>query len=175
MLVNSSLATHYPLLLDQSPTSFNMACSLSWEHQYCLACDKQTDGATYCSESCRLSDFDKSSTSYSTPASSPGLDGPGFTWTSPKPQTKFYLSPAYDFTNAQPYGLTPQPQSHLARHSASSGSHLTPSSSYSSLTSMRSTSSASSESKPLSDKAKKQLRDYASSFENARLQRRRSC
>lgn len=152
-----------------------MACSVSWEHQYCLACDRQTDGATYCSESCRLSDFDKSTTTYNTPAGSPGLDGPGFTWTSPKPQTKFYLPPAYDFSNAQPYGSTPAPHSYLTRDSVSSGGRLTPSSSYSSLTSMQSSSSASSENKRLSDKAKKQLRDYASSFENARAQRRRSC
>lgn len=154
-----------------------MSCTNSWEHQYCLACDRQTDGATYCSESCRLSDFDKSSTSFSTPASSPGLDGPGFSWTNPRPQTKFYLSPAYDFSNAQPYGSTPQPQSFLSRSSISSasGSHLTPSSSYSSLTSMQSTSSTGADGKQLSDKAKKQLRDYASSFEHARIQRRRSC
>ncbi|KAK6063112.1 hypothetical protein SCUP234_02420 [Seiridium cupressi] len=152
-----------------------MSSNLSWEHQYCLSCDRQTDGATYCSESCRLSDFDKSSTSYSTPASSPGLDGPAFAWPSSKTQTKFYLSPAYDFSNAQPYGSTPQAQSYLSRHSISSGIHLTPSSSYSSLTSMQSTSSTGTESRQLSDKAKKQLRDYASSFENARLQRRRSC
>ncbi|KAH6656343.1 hypothetical protein BKA67DRAFT_531621 [Truncatella angustata] len=152
-----------------------MSYNPSWEHQYCLACDRQTDGATYCSESCRLSDFDKSSTTYSTPASSPGLEGPGFTWTSSRRQSKFYLSPAYDFSNAQPYGSTTQSQTYLSRQSISSTGQLTPSSSYSSLNSMQSTSSTGAEGKQLSDKARKQLRDYASSFENARVQRRRSC
>ncbi|KAI0137385.1 hypothetical protein BJ170DRAFT_58362 [Xylariales sp. AK1849] len=157
-----------------------MACNPAWEHQYCLSCDRQTDGATYCSESCRLSDFDKSSTTFSTPASSPGLAGSNFSWTTPKPQAKFYLSPAYDFSKAQPYGSTPQPQSFLSRRSETTNFSpvrqvLTPSSSHSSLNSLQSNSSTGSESRQLSDKARKQLRDYASSFENARLQRRRSC
>ncbi|KAK3366449.1 hypothetical protein B0H63DRAFT_405486 [Podospora didyma] len=33
--------------------------SFDWAHQFCLACDKQTDGTTYCSESCRLADYEK--------------------------------------------------------------------------------------------------------------------
>ncbi|CAJ2511481.1 Uu.00g071060.m01.CDS01 [Anthostomella pinea] len=153
-----------------------MSSDLSWVHEYCLACDRQTDGATYCSESCRLSDFEHSSTT-STPASSPGASGPStFNWTAPRSQSKFYLPPAYDFSNAQPYGSTPMPQSRLSRHSESSTSSthiLTPSSSHSSLCSLRSTSSSGSESTQLSVKAKQQLRDYASSFENARVQQRR--
>lgn len=155
-----------------------MSSDLSWEPEFCLSCDRQTDGATYCSESCRLSEFAKSSSS--TPASSPGLTGSNFTWTASKPHNKFFLPPAYDFSNAQPYGTTPQPQSFLSRAhesstSSASGRILTPSSSHSSLSSLQSSSSAGSESRQLSDKAKKQLKDYASSFEYARLQRRRSC
>ncbi|KAI0596051.1 hypothetical protein F4775DRAFT_566285 [Biscogniauxia sp. FL1348] len=154
-----------------------MSADLSWEPEYCLACDRQTDGATYCSEACRLSDFENSSSTASTPASSPGPGGPStFNWTAPRPQAKFYLPPAYDFTNAQPYGSTPLPQSYLSHRSESTTSSarvLTPSSSHSSLCSLRSTSSSGSDSQQLSDKAKKQLRDYASSFENARLQQRR--
>lgn len=34
-----------------------MAFEIQWDHQFCLACDRQTDGATYCSESCRLADL----------------------------------------------------------------------------------------------------------------------
>lgn len=153
-----------------------MSSDLSWEHQFCLSCDRQTDGAAYCSESCRLSDFEKSSTT-STPASSPGLTGSNFPWSSSKP--KFYLSPAYDFSNAQPYGSTPQTLSFITHHSESTTSssfsrNLTPSSSHSSLCSLRSTSSTGSDGQQLSDKSRKQLRDYASSFEQVRLQRRRS-
>lgn len=155
-----------------------MSSDLSWEHQFCLACDKQTDGATYCSEICRLSDFEKSSSAPSTPTSSPGLINHSFSWTVPKPQNRFVLSPAYDFSNAQPYGSTPLPQSFLPQHSESSSSTsahvLTPSSSQTSLCSLQSTSSSGSGTTHLSDKARKQLRDYASSFEHAQLQRRRS-
>ena len=152
-----------------------MSSDLSWEHQFCLACDRQTDGATYCSESCRLSDFEKSASTESTPASSPGLNDNSFSWTAPRSQSKFVLSPAYDFTNAQPYGSTPLPQTYLSQRSDSSasGHGLTPSSSHTSLCSLQSTSSNSGTSH-LSDKARKQLRDYASSFEHAQLQRRRS-
>ncbi|KAI1652174.1 uncharacterized protein F4817DRAFT_311054 [Daldinia loculata] len=153
-----------------------MSSDLSWEPMFCLACDRQTDGATYCSESCRLSDFEKTSSTASTPASTPGLVSPSsYNWAVPRPQSKFFLPPAYDFSNAQPYGSTPLPQSYLNQRSDSSSSStraLTPSSSHSSLCSLRSTSSGT-ESTQLSDKAKKQLRDYASSFEHARLQQQR--
>ncbi|KAI1093817.1 hypothetical protein F5B19DRAFT_105665 [Rostrohypoxylon terebratum] len=158
-----------------------MSSDLSWEPEYCLACDRQTDGATYCSESCRLSDFEKTSSAASTPVTTPGLSSPSsYNWTAPRPHGKFFLPPAYDFSNAQPYGSTPLPQSYLSQRSESSSSSsariLTPSSSHSSLCSLRSTSSTGSEGSQLSDKAKKQLRDYASSFEHTRLQqsRRRS-
>ncbi|KAK7977636.1 hypothetical protein PG996_003690 [Apiospora saccharicola] len=158
-----------------------MSFDQSWDHQFCLSCDRQTDGATYCSESCRLSDFESSSpsTMMNTRSSSLGLAASSHSWaTSKSASSKFYLSPAYDFSNAQPYGSTPQPQSPLAQRSelmsASSGRALTPSSSHSSLCSLQSNSSIGSDSKRLSEKAKKQLRDYASSFEHAKVQRRRS-
>ncbi|KAI1388792.1 uncharacterized protein F4822DRAFT_258064 [Hypoxylon trugodes] len=156
-----------------------MSADLSWEPEFCLACDRQTDGATYCSESCRLSDFEKTSSTTSTPAGTPGVAAPCSYWPTSRQQSKFYLPPAYDFSNAQPYGSTPLPQSYLSQRSESSSSSsnstrvLTPSSSHSSLCSLRSTSSAGSEGTQLSDKAKKQLRDYASSFEHARLQQQR--
>ncbi|KAF2970458.1 hypothetical protein GQX73_g3148 [Xylaria multiplex] len=160
-----------------------MSSDPSWEPEFCLYCDRQTDGTLYCSESCRLRDFESSSTSLSTTAGSPGLASPSsFQWSVSRNQTKFYLPPAYDFTNAQPYGSTPLPQSHVSQRSGSSSSSsagLTPSSSHSSLCSLGSTgstSSTASENPHISDKTKKHLRDYASSFEHARTQqRRRSC
>lgn len=153
-----------------------MSSDLSWEHQYCLACDRQTDGATYCSESCRLSDFEKASTSSTSATTSyPTLTASDFPLTAPRSQGRFFLSPAYDFSNPQPYGSTPMAQPYLSKHSESSSARvLTPSSSHSSLCSLQSTSSMGSVSTQLSDKARKQLRDYASSFEHAQLQRRRS-
>lgn len=157
--------------------------SLEWTHVFCLTCDKQTDGTTYCSESCRLAEYERTSPSTSSSApSSPGFTGPSsYPWSFTKPtttSTKFYLSPAYDFSNARPYGSTPQ-TSTLRGESASlatpTGRVLSPSSSHSSLCSMRSTSTNGSDpTQQLSEKAKRELLAYASSFENVRLQRRRS-
>ncbi|KAL2021163.1 hypothetical protein VTK56DRAFT_7469 [Thermocarpiscus australiensis] len=142
--------------------------SLDWTHQFCLACDKQTDGATYCSESCRLADYEKTSSSPSSGASSPSLSGPSFEWAFSKPtttSTKFYLSPAYDF------GV---PQASTRRDSTRSSQGLSPSASHTSLCSMRSNSSAGLDAAQLSEKAARELRAYARSFESVRLQRRRS-
>ncbi|VBB77908.1 Putative protein of unknown function [Podospora comata] len=135
--------------------------SFDWDHQFCLGCDKQTDGTTYCSEACRLGDYEKTASSSSSPssgASSPTLNE----WTFNKPtssSSKFYLSPAFDFS-------TPQ--------TSRSNSVLSPSASQTSLCSMRSTSSAGLDAAQLSDKAARELRAYARSFESVRTQRRRS-
>ncbi|KAI1366082.1 hypothetical protein F5Y08DRAFT_337994 [Xylaria arbuscula] len=155
-----------------------MSSDPSWEPEFCLYCDRQTDGALYCSEACRLRDFESSSSSLNTTTGSPSAASASFRWNVPRNQTKFYLPPAYDFTNPRPYGSTPLPQSQVSARSGSSSSSasLTPSSSHSSLCSLGSTSSTGSEHAPMSDKTKKHLRDYASSFEHARAQnRRRSC
>jgi hypothetical protein len=136
--------------------------SFDWAHQFCLACDKQTDGAAYCSESCRLADYEKTSSAGSGP-SSPALPLHN-DWTSSKPSSsRFYLSPAFDFGHTQQGSNVPR------------GS-LSPSNSHSSLCSMRSnSSSASTESaRALSDKATRELRAYNRSLESVRLQRRRS-
>jgi hypothetical protein len=154
-----------------------------WAHQYCLTCDKQVqvDGAAYCSEACRLAEAERSSTP-SSQASSPGFSPSA--WATPAPSrqppasnSRFFLSPAYDFTNAQPYGSTPAPQSYFAANYSMSAAKpvarsLTPSSSHASLCSMQSTSST--ESSQLSDKARKELQAYAATFEQVRLARRRS-
>jgi len=157
-----------------------------WTHQFCLACDKQTDGATYCSESCRLADFEKTCSTPSSSASSPGFAPPSYPWTMPtqkrSTQQKFYISPAYDFSTAQPYGRTPQPSSYLSNRRVESSTSnrqparaLTPSSSHSSLCSMQSSSSTNStETFQLSEKSRRELHAYHMSFEQARLQRRRS-
>jgi hypothetical protein len=163
-----------------------MAFEDIWAHQYCLTCDKQVqvDGAAYCSEACRLAEAERSSTP-SSQASSPGFSPSA--WTTPattfssasRQPNRFFLSPAYDFTNAQPYGSTPAPQSYFsANYSLSSerarpvARSLTPSSSHASLCSMQSTSST--DPNQLSDKARKELQAYNATFEQVRLARRRS-
>ena len=151
-----------------------------WSHEFCLACDKQveSDGAAYCSESCRLTELERTSTP-SSQASSPGLTPPAYPWATPARQpspTKFHLSPAYDFSNAQPYESTPASKTLFGNYSMedkSAGRTLTPSSSHTSLCSMQST-STSGGSNSLSPKAKQELRAYAVSFEQVRTQRRRS-
>lgn len=151
-----------------------------WSHQFCLACDKQveTDGAAYCSEACRLTELERTSTP-SSEASSPGMTPSSCPWSTSKQASKFYLSPAYDFGHAQPYGTTSTQQPASAHYSTSAAQPkatgfdrtLTPSSSHSSLCSMQSTGSESSQ---LSDRARQELQAYAVSFEHVRTQRRRS-
>ncbi|KAK3314983.1 hypothetical protein B0H66DRAFT_329276 [Apodospora peruviana] len=152
--------------------------SFDWTHQFCLACDKQTDGATYCSESCRLADFEKTSSTPSSGPSSPALNGPPYQWSLSRPtttSTKFYLSPAYDFSSPQP-SRTPKhtTSSPVDATRTPSGHVLSPSNSHTSLCSMRSSSSAGLDAAQLSERAARELRAYAHSFESVRLQRRRS-
>jgi hypothetical protein len=151
-------------------TTTAMSFDLEWDHQFCLACDRQTDGATYCSESCRLADYEKTSSTPSSGASSPALTGPSQPWSLSSHSTKannFYLSPALDFSNTRSYGSLSSSTSSQAPRL------LTPSSSHGSLSSLGSTTSTADASQ-VSDKARRELRAYASSFEQVRLQRRRS-
>lgn len=154
------------------PTHYTQIMSCDWTHQFCLACDKQTDGTTYCSESCRLADYEKTSAP-SSGQSSPGLadHSSSYPWTFSKPTTtsrSLYLAPAFDFGSPHPYGSS-NPSS--CASSTLVPKALSPSNSHSSLCSMKSTSSTESQ---LSEKAAKELRAYARSFESVRLQRRRS-
>lgn len=137
---------------------------VDWDHQFCLGCDKQTDGA-YCSEACRLGDYEKTtssslSSSPSSGASSPALSGPSYEWAFSKPTTsnRLYPSPAYTFSS----------KATRTHHT------ISPSASHASLSSLRSTSSTGLESSQLSEKSVKELRAYANSFESVRNQRRRS-
>lgn len=161
-----------------------------WTHQFCLACDKQvqSDGAAYCSESCRLADHEWTSTP-SSQASSPGISSPsnGYPWSTPTtasttPSTRhgFQLPPAFDFGSHLRGKATHNYRSrvglYLGDSSAldASASNLTPSSSHSSLCSMESTTSSVDSTTQLSDKSRQELKAYAISFEQVRIQRRRT-
>ncbi|EQK98306.1 hypothetical protein G6O67_005924 [Ophiocordyceps sinensis] len=154
-----------------------------WTHQFCLACDKQvhSDGAAYCSESCRLADHEWTSTP-SSQASSPGITPPcnSYPWstltasTPPSTRNSLHLSPPFDFGSHSRGQPTQSYPSRVGLYLGdSSASNLTPSSSHSSLCSMQSTAS-SVESKQLSDRSRQELKAYAISFEQVRTQRRRS-
>ncbi|KAM6513807.1 hypothetical protein FALCPG4_015020 [Fusarium falciforme] len=53
-----------------------------WTYQFCLACDKQvqSDGAAYCSETCKMVDSERATLPPNSQVSSPGF---------PPPPTKF--------------------------------------------------------------------------------------
>ena len=162
-----------------------MSFDMEWSPDFCLACDRQTDGNVYCSEACRLAEYEKSSSSNAGSTSSSPTSPRGLSWPSTRSSSNgFFLEPAYNFSNAQPYGTTPSPRtSHFYQPSRPQSSPviyntkpvLTPSSSQSSLFSMRSTaSSTSTEPAQLSEESRKALRAYASSFDQSRYSRRQS-
>jgi hypothetical protein len=135
---------------------------MEWSPSFCLNCDKQTvDSQVYCSESCRLAEYEMSNSAASSPASATNP-----TW--PSQRHGFYLPAAYDFSSKRS-SLPARPESQPAVRP-----QLTPSSSQSSLFSMQSNASTSSEQSHLSEQAKKELRAYASSFDRSRYQRRQS-
>jgi len=158
---------------------------MDWSPNFCLACDRQTDGRVYCSEACRLTEFETTSNPGSTSSSPTSFRSP-FSWSVAKPTNGFYMEPAYNFSKAQPYGTTPSPRNptlhHLSTrpHSApvtsnSSRPVLTPSTSQSSLFSMQSSASSTTmETNQLSEESKEALRAYARSFDQSRYSRRQS-
>ena len=156
-----------------------MATELTWSLDYCLACDRQTQGETYCSQSCRLADLETSSRNWSGSTSS-------IICTSSSENTTrgsgFYLSPAIDFSS---YKTSNTPSSPAASQLSSPltsyfpgftslqagvSKTLTPSSSHSSLSS---TQSSSSQASPLSDQARTELLGYTNSFDHVRNWKRR--
>ncbi|RDL39144.1 Uncharacterized protein BP5553_03484 [Venustampulla echinocandica] len=164
-----------------------MSLDMDWSPDYCLACDKQTDGAVYCSEACRLAEYETASSNAGSAASSPTSARGPLSWPGPRTSAQgFHLEPAYNFHNAQPYGTTPASRTSNFYQSSrpqsspmplSSKPVLTPSSSQSSLFSMRSSSSTTttaSDPAQLSDESRKALRAYASSFDQSRYSRRQS-
>jgi len=171
---------------------------LDWSPDFCLSCDRQSvNGGAYCSQSCRLADLERASGG-SSAASSPKTSPTS--WTTPTPQGNgFYLPPALNFSamscrqvssaSSSPRGSissssssTPPStvyQQQPARSGYSSASYsqngptstLYSSPSRTSLSSMQSTSQQ--DSGYLSDKARNELRDYASSFDLVRDWKRR--
>ncbi len=158
---------------------------MDWAQDFCLSCDKQTSGEAYCSQACRLVDIEQSAGSA---PSSPSTMAPPVSW-SPGPSTGsgFYLPPPLDFNAYKPskkeqlpplqstsrsslsYTLPTQPTS-MSSSSSAANRAITPSSSQSSLSSMGSTST---QEGCLSDKARMELRGYASSFDQVRDWKRR--
>lgn len=155
---------------------------LTWSHDYCLACDKQTAGETYCSQFCRLADLETSTNRSGT--TSPASSAPSPSWASSDSNrgSGFYLSPAINFASYKPaetnhgsalnHAVSPQSSYFTGSSSTQStrGRTLSPSSSHSSLSSTQSTSS---QPNHISEQARTELRAYTDSFDHTRNWRRR--
>lgn len=155
-----------------------MTMELTWSLDYCLACDKQTQGEIYCSQSCRLADLETSPT-WSTPTS------PTTSSNDSNRGSGFYLSPAINFaaykispithtlnsTTNTTSPLTSYFPSHTSSQVAATKT-LTPSSSNSSLSSTQSITSPS-QGGSISEEARTELLGYTNSFDNVRNWRRR--
>jgi ECL1/2/3 zinc binding proteins len=150
---------------------------------FCLACDKQTNGTPFCSQACRLAELDHSLSS-SEPASPvytrhrTSQRNPGFV------TTRFQLPPAIDFLSyrrdrtlqsSMGQAKSATAASHSINETSSSttsprSANLTPSSSQTSLSSLRTNQSSPS---GISEQAWVELRNYASGFDQVRALKRR--
>lgn len=150
---------------------------------FCLACDKPTNGTPFCSQACRLAELDHSLSS-SEPASPISTQH----WSpqrSPGPVTiGFQLPPAIEFSSYR-REMVLQPLVSRAKSSTSayqltadkasttstlpSSSNLTPSSSQTSLSSLRANHSSPG---GISEQALNELRNYDSNFDQVRALRR---
>lgn len=148
----------------------------AWSLDFCLVCDRQTPGAAYCSQACRLSEIDRSS------SSSSGSEPSSPTCSSQQPWTTVdNHHPDFSrhhnsklFQSSLPFDLTLQPPSASSNPTSSSSPSkaLTPSSSQTSLASMGSMASSSSCSS-LSCQIRSELEGYAGCFDQVRDWKRR--
>ncbi|KFZ18383.1 hypothetical protein V501_01250 [Pseudogymnoascus sp. VKM F-4519 (FW-2642)] len=145
-----------------------MSQDMDWSPTFCLVCDRQTSGNAYCGEDCRLAEYGGANTC--SEASSPASHQASISWPS-EPSNNFYVPSGYDVTKRPSTSSSyPRPQTQPIY----TRPVLTPSSSQSSLFPMQSSSSTSSKQVQLSDKARRELRGYASSFDQSRNHRRQS-
>lgn len=150
---------------------------LTWSLTYCFACDKQTQGDLYCSQSCRLADMESSSdwskppTPTTTTSSSEVNRGTGF-----------YLSPAINFSVYKPSNAlfpfatshtTSSPASYFPSYTSAQSTATKTLTSSSSSSSLSSTQSVSSQTSHLSEQARNELLGYTNSFDNVRNWKRR--
>ncbi|KAK6535206.1 hypothetical protein TWF694_001675 [Orbilia ellipsospora] len=151
-----------------------------WSLDYCLTCDREApNGAAYCSQACRLADMERASCSSSpkTATSTSTNGAPG----------GFYLPPALNFStlrsshessSGSPIRSNPSWMQSSHHHQTnngrkgSAGSNLHPSPSRTSLSSMPSQHSPFEQSY-LSEKALRELNDYANAFDQVRDNKRR--
>lgn len=149
---------------------------------FCLSCDRQTNGTPFCSQACRLAELDHSTTS--SEPTSPSYSQPSTSSQRPLAAVTggFYLPPAIDFSSYR-LSTSPKQKGRLRTNSlprsnqqtsstaaSKQSSNLTPSSSQTSISSLAMNSS---HHKRLSDQARTDLEGYASSFDQVRTLKRR--
>ncbi|KAN0079283.1 hypothetical protein V8E54_004497 [Elaphomyces granulatus] len=144
--------------------------AMEWSLDYCLVCDRQIVGGAYCSQACRLAEMDQLSDSGS-PATGDAHAVMGADITrlqSPLGNDSTATSPMLSQRVMLPVYISTHVSSNVSQYPPRA--LLTPSSSQTSLSSLQSSSSQSS---PLSDRVRDELRDYASCFDQVRDWKRR--
>jgi hypothetical protein len=147
-----------------------------WSLQYCLSCDRQTEGAVYCSLRCRLVELSTSSNDLElsipmnsqTPSSKRSVGQ--------SPGKGFFLPPAFDFSA---YCRCSSQSTNILPSSGCAPVVLFPSSR--SMSSDRTTTpsqysahhSSIQQGELVSNKARNELRSYANSFDQVRDWRRK--
>jgi ECL1/2/3 zinc binding proteins len=132
-----------------TPKTPSTMSSIDFFGDFCLTCDRQTNGTTFCSQSCRLAELDR----YTNSEPSSASYYPGSSSSSSGQRSSAYgfqLPPAYDFSV----------------HRSSSATSLSTSASTSSKSASNSTSK-------LTEQARSDLRGYVGSFDQTRTLRRR--
>ena len=144
---------------------------------FCLSCDRETNGTPFCSQACRLAELDHSSPSLPVSPSDSYTEGVTRRPTQPA-RSGFYLPPAFDFSLHRS-STSPQSKRPVSLSSTKSAanqstlhgtSSLSPTSSQTSLSSIKTSQSYHTK---LSQQAENNLKEYARSFDHVRTLRRR--
>ena len=142
-----------PVLSILQPTSLRrICCDTNMDFllgDFCLSCDRQTNGTAFCSSACRLTQLDHFTLGPESTPSSSFSDTRSYSSVTQRPSLSvspgFYLPPAYDFS------IHRTPSSNSLSMSLTSRPH----------------------SPKLSEQAQNDLKDYVGSFDQTRTLRRR--
>ncbi|POS87346.1 hypothetical protein EPUL_002340 [Erysiphe pulchra] len=154
-----------------------MTFEVDWSHSFCLACDRQTEGSVYCSETCRLADYEDASSSSSVDSSP--ISQSTYSW-SGKPHSSSTSPKKFDgkITNTlscQTSSSTPLSSLHSPKSSTTSKPSPNSLSSSSSICSIRENRvHPNTEIAQISQDSERALRVYANSFDRSRYCRRQS-
>lgn len=147
---NSAFSLARPLGFRKAQFSPRMAAE--WTLDFCLVCDRQTLGAPYCSQSCRLAELDLSSEGSFSSARTPSTEAQR---DSKHPTISEQSSPHGIDRSASPVSCRRRDFPRL----------LSPSSSQTSLSSLK---AHACQNQALQDRVQTELRDYASCFDQTR-------